>query len=141
MDPYDAGISITEHVSNSLWFDFNTILESNHRGMINRCDKVLSEFNLLYSVSIGNENVIQQASKFSESLHQRVIEAEYGLKSRLEKLENRTKENESDVMQMEQAIEKYAENMTLTLQCAVISELCQLNKRFLKMETAALGTN
>ena len=100
---------------------------------------MLSEFNHLYSVSIGNENVLQQAFKFSESLHQRVIEAEYALKSRLEKLENLQKENENDIMQMEQAIEKYSDNTTLTLQCAVISELCQLNKRFLKMETAALG--
>lgn len=105
-----------------------------------RCDKVLSEFNLLYAVPIGNENITQQAVKFSENLHQRIIESEYALKSRLEKLEKLTKENENDIVQMEQAIEKYSENMTLTLQCAVISELCQLNKRFLKMETAALGT-
>lgn len=104
-----------------------------------RCDKVLSEFNMLYAVPIGNENMVQQALKFSENLHQRIIEAEYALKSRLEKLEKLTKENENDVLQMEQAIEKFSDSTTLTLQCAVINELCQLNKRFLKMETAALG--
>lgn len=100
---------------------------------------MLSEFNLLYVVSVGNESVKQQAIKFSENIHQRISEMEFSLKARVEKLEKLNNDAEIDIVQMEQAIQKMAENQTLTLQCAVINELCQLNKRFLKMETAALG--
>lgn len=103
------------------------------------CDKVLSEFNLLYAVPIGNDSIAKQAVKFSKNLHQRIVEMEYSLKTRLEKLEKVTTENENDIVQMEQTIDKMSKNTDLTLQCAVISELCQLNKKFLKMETAALG--
>lgn len=100
---------------------------------------MLSEFNLLYVVPVGNEAVKQQAIKFSENIHQRIKEMEFSLKSRTEKLEKMNSDTEIDIAQMELAIQKMAESKTLTLQCAVINELCQLNKRFLKMETAALG--
>lgn len=99
----------------------------------------MSEFNLLYVVPTNNENVTKQAVTFAENLHQRIVEMEQSLKTRLEKLDKITTENENDILQMEQTIEKMSENKDLTLQCAVISELCQLNKKFLKMETAALG--
>lgn len=99
---------------------------------------MLSELNLLYKVPINSEK-ISQAITFSESIHQRIREMEYSLQTRLEKLEKINNESENDIHQMEQTIEKISENMELTLQCAVINELCQLNKRFLKMETAALG--
>lgn len=95
---------------------------------------------MLYVMPIGNENVIQQSVEFSGNLHQRVVEMEYSLKTRLEKLNKIKAEAEVDIAQMEQTIQKISENMSLSLQCAVINELCQLNKRFLKMETAALGT-
>ncbi len=111
-----------------------------HRiGIFPSCDTVLSEFNLLYMVSLGNEDVTQQAIKFSENMHQRIVDMEYALETRLEKLEKMSTEDDSNILQMEQTIEKMSTNSTLTLQCAVINELCQLNKRFLKMETAALG--
>ena len=107
---------------------------------MNRCDKILSEFNLLYVVPIGNEGIAQQAISFAENLNQHIVEMEYSLKMRLDKLEKSSVEGNTDISQMEQTIEVMSENMDLTLQCAVINELCQLNKRFLKMETAALGT-
>ena len=88
---------------------------------------------------IGNESITQQAVSFAENLHQHIVEMEYSLKIRLEKLGKNTSESDTDISQIEQTIEIMSENMDLTLQCAVINELCQLNKRFLKMETAALG--